>query len=133
MSSIRFGYTIVYVPDVRAALAFYTGAFGFEPGFVTPDGSYGELATGETTLAFASEALGASHFDQGFQRHALAAPPLGTELAFVTDNVEATVASAIDAGAHLLVAAEVKPWGQTVGWVRDPHGVLIEICTAVGG
>ena len=46
---------------------------------------------------------------------------------------EATVASAIDAGAHLLVAAEVKPWGQTVAWVRDPQGVLIEICTAVGG
>ncbi len=133
MGSIRFGYTIVYVPDVRAALAFYTRAFGFEPGFAAPDGSYGELVTGETTLAFAAEALGASHFEHGFQRHSLAGPPLGTELAFVTDDVEATVTSAIEAGAHLLVPAEAKPWEQTVAWVRDPHGVLIEICTAVGG
>ncbi len=133
MSSIRFGYTIVYVADVRPALAFYTGAFGLELGFIAPDGSYGELATGETTLAFASEVLGASHFAQDFQRHSLASPPLGTELAFITDDVDATVASAIEAGARLLVASEVKPWGQTVAWVRDPQGVLIEICTPAGG
>ena len=43
MSSVRFGYTIVYVPEVSAALDFYSKAFGFEQGFVSPDGSYGEL------------------------------------------------------------------------------------------
>ncbi len=59
-------------------------------------------------------------------------PPFGTELAMVTDDVEATVQAALDAGAQLLVPAEVMPWGQTVGWVRDPNGVLIEICTPVG-
>jgi catechol 2,3-dioxygenase-like lactoylglutathione lyase family enzyme len=133
MAAVRFGYTIVYVPDVPAALDFYARAFGFEQGFVSPDGSYGELVTGQTTLSFASEALGDSHFEHGFLRHSLANPPFGTELAFVTEDVEATLQSALDAGAHALVPAEVKPWGQTVAWVRDPHGVLIEICTPVGG
>ena len=50
MSTVRFGYTIVYVPDVQRALDFYTNAFGFEQGFVSPDGGYGELMTGETTF-----------------------------------------------------------------------------------
>jgi catechol 2,3-dioxygenase-like lactoylglutathione lyase family enzyme len=131
MSSIRFGYTIVYVPDVQRALDFYTSAFGFAQGFVSPDGSYGELVTGETTLSFASEALGDSHFSHGFLRHSLANPPFGTELAIVTDDVDATVTAALDAGAHPLVPADVKPWGQTVAWVRDPHGVLLEICTPI--
>lgn len=133
MSDVRFGYTIVYVPEVQAALDFYARAFGFEHGFVSPDGSYGELQTGSTTLSFASEALGDSHFAHGFLRHSMANPPFGTELAFTTPDVDATVSAAVDAGAHLLVPAEVKPWGQTVAWVRDPNGVLIEICTPVSG
>ncbi len=131
MSIARFGYAIIYVPDVRSTLDFYTRAFGFEQGFVAPDGSYGELSTGDTTLSFASEELGASHFETGFVRHSPANPPLGTELALVTDDVDATIQAALDAGAHLLVPAETKPWGQTVGWVRDPNGVLLEICTPV--
>src|SRR5687768_16456208 len=133
MSDVRFGYTIVYVPEVQAALDFYTRAFGFEQGFVSPDGSYGELVTGATTLSFASEALGDFHFAHGFLRHSLANPPYGTELAFTTPDVDATNSAALDAGAHLSVPAETKEWGQTIGWVRDPHGVLIEICTPIEG
>jgi catechol 2,3-dioxygenase-like lactoylglutathione lyase family enzyme len=133
MSDVRFGYTIVYVPEVQTALDFYTRAFGFEQRFVSPDGSYGELDTGTTTLSFASEALGDSHFAHGFLRHSLANPPFGTELAFTTPDVDATVTAALDAGAQLLVAAETKDWGQTVAWVRDPNGVLIEICTPIEG
>lgn len=132
MNRVRFGYTIIYVPDVSTALDFYTRAFGFERGFVSPDSSYGELITGETTLAFASEALGASHFEHGFEHHTLDHLPAGTELAFVTDDVDATIRSAIEAGAHMLVPAETKAWGQTVGWIRDPNGVLLEICTPDG-
>lgn len=133
MSTVRFGYTIIYVPNVQRALDFYSAAFEFERGFVAPSGNYGELVTGDTTLSFASEALGESHFPQGFLRHSLANPPFGTELAFTTDDVPAKVRAALDAGAHELVPAEVMPWGQTVAWVRDPDGVLIEICTPIGG
>lgn len=132
MSDIRFGYTIVYVPDVTAALDFYTRAFGFERGFVSPEGMYGELNTGSTTLSFASESLGEAHFPHGYLRHSMANPPFGTELAFVTPDVASTLQAALDAGAHLLVAAETMEWGQTVAWARDPNGVLIEICTPIG-
>ena len=37
--------------------------------------------------------------------------------------------SAIDNGASLLSEVVSKPWGQQVGYVRDPNGFIIEICT----
>jgi hypothetical protein len=58
---MKFGYTIVYVDDVRATIDFYTQAFGFEPGFLSDDNGtidYGELQTGAVTLAFANHSLG---------------------------------------------------------------------------
>jgi len=53
------------------------------------------------------------------------------ELAFESDNVEADLARAIDAGAILVQDAREEPWGQTTSYVSDPNGYLIEICSAV--
>ena len=50
-------YTILYVGDVAAALDFYERAFGLARGFLHETGDYGELATGDTKLAFSSRAL----------------------------------------------------------------------------
>ena len=47
---MQFGYTIIYVPDVAASLAFFERAFGFSPRFLHGSGTYGELDTGATTL-----------------------------------------------------------------------------------
>ena len=51
---VKLGYTITYVADVEKALAFFENAFGIARRFRTPENSYGELETGETTLALAS-------------------------------------------------------------------------------
>lgn len=50
-------YTILYVENVAAALDFYEKAFGLERLFLHESGDYGELATGETKLAFSSKTL----------------------------------------------------------------------------
>jgi len=55
---MKFGYTIVYVPDVEASLAFFERAFGLQRRFLHESGGYGELETGETALAFAAHELG---------------------------------------------------------------------------
>jgi len=55
---MKFGYTIVYVESVSETLTFYKEAFGFETRFLHESGQYGELETGETTLAFSSHSLG---------------------------------------------------------------------------
>ena len=101
---MKLGYVILYVPDVAGAVAFYETAFGVARRFVHESGTYAELETGATALAFADEAMvAASH---GFRR-------------------------AVDAGATPLVEPTTKPWGQVVSYVRDLNGVIVEICSAV--
>ena len=129
---MKLGYTILYVPDVAASLAFYEVAFGLTRRFLHESGTYGELATGETTLAFADHALGAAHFAGGVVRADTSPQPLGMEIAWVTDDVPAAHARAVAAGAQSLKAPEAMPWGQVVSWVRTPDGGLVELCTPVG-
>jgi lactoylglutathione lyase len=52
---VQFGYTILYVEDVEKSIVFYEKAFGFERKFITTENDYGELNTGQTTIAFASK------------------------------------------------------------------------------
>lgn len=126
---VKFGYTILYVPDVGKSIAFYEAAFGLQRKFVTQENDYGELLTGETTLAFASLALAESNLSDGFQASTAAAQPFGIELGLVTADVPATMAQALAHGATLYKAADEKPWGQTVGYLRDLDGFLLEVCS----
>ncbi len=130
---MKLGYTIVYVPDVAASLAFFGQAFGLQTRFLHPSGTYGELETGETTLSFAAHELGDSHFPAGFVRASDSAQPLGMEIALVTADVPAAHAQALQHGAHELMAPKAQPWGQVVSYVRTPDGCLVELCTPVGG
>ena len=128
----RLGWVIAYVPDVEAAIAFYERAFGLARRFVAEEGSYGELDTGSTTLAFASEELGTSNFDGGVQRPRAEDAPFNVEIALVFDDVEAAFAHATDSGCTALAAPQQKPQGQLVGYVRDPFGTLVEIASPLG-
>lgn len=130
---MKLGYTIVYVPDVAASLAFFESAFGLPRRFLHESGTYGELDTGATTLAFAAHALGDHNFAGGHVRASESARPLGMEIALVTDDVAAAHGRAIAHGATELAAPTSKPWGQVVSYVRAPDGTLVELCTPVGG
>ena len=128
---MKLGYTIAYVPDVGASLAFFETAFGMTRRFFHESGDYGELETGATTLAFASLELGKANFDGGVVAASESQRPLGMEIALLTEDVAAAHAKALEAGAVQLNAPQTKPWGQTVSWVRCPAGILIELCTPV--
>jgi catechol 2,3-dioxygenase-like lactoylglutathione lyase family enzyme len=130
---MKFGYTIVYVPDVERSLRFFEKAFGFARRFLHESGTYGELDTGDTTLAFAAHALGDMNLPSGHVAAHDSPKPLGIELAFVTPEVENAHAVALSAGAVELAAPQAKPWGQIVSYVRCPDGTLVELCTPVGG
>ena len=133
MNNMKLGYTIIYVPSVADSLHFFAHAFGLERKFLHESGDYGELKTGETTLAFASHALGSMNFPQGHVHASESQLPLGMEIVLVTDDVELAHTSAIKQGAKELAAPVAKPWGQIVSYVRAPDGTLIELCTPVGG
>lgn len=125
-----FGYVIVYVPDVVAAIEFYEQAFGLKRRMVHESGQYAELETGTTLLAFASPAMAEENnlTVRVQQPHEDAA---GTEIVFVTADVQTAFDHAVNLGAIPIKTPAVMPWGQTVSYVRDPNGILIELCNPV--
>ena len=127
---MRFGYTIIYVPDVQASMEFFEKAFGLSKRFYHESG-YGEMDTGQTALAFASHALGASNLPGGYIHAHSSAQPLGVEIALVTEDVSAAHAKAVAAGAKSLREPMKKPWGQTVSYLLCPDGALVELCSPV--
>ena len=131
--SVSFGYTIFYVPDVAAALKFYTTAFGLEQRLLTPENDYGELATGDTVLAFVAHELAAANLDAagGFTQLDPTAAPVAASITLVTSDVAAMCDAAIAAGARSYVAPVEKPWGQTVAYLIDPAGILLELATPI--
>lgn len=128
---MRFGYTIVYVSDVPASLAFFGRAFGVETRYLHDSSDYGELATGETVLAFAAHTVAAGLLPAGYVAADASEKPLGMEVALITEDVGAAYERAMAAGAVSLQAPVRQPWGQTVAHLRCPDGLLVELCTPV--
>lgn len=128
------GYTIFTVSDVERTLTFFTEAFGLTRRFITPEGDYGELETGQTTLAFVVNELAHTNLDEagGFTELDSAQPPIAGSITLVTNDVPATAKQAIQLGATEYVPVATKPWGQTVAYLRDHNGLLIEIATPIG-
>ena len=125
---MQLRYTILYVENVEATLAFYEKAFGLERGMLHESGDYGELITGGTKLAFSSIQLMTSLGKKPGVPDAKA--PI-FEIAFETHDVSAALEKALAAGATLIQQARHEPWGQTTAYVSDHNGYLIEICSAV--
>lgn len=128
---MKLGYTIVYVADVAASLDFFERAFGLKQRFLHESGGYGELETGATALAFAQHEVARSNLGCDYVAAGASAKPLGMEIGLVTADVSAAFERAVKAGADGLAAPVIKPWGQTVAYVRCPDGTLVELCTAM--
>ena len=129
---MNYAYTIVYVADVAASLAFYEAAFGLKTHFLHESGAYGELDTGATKLAFVDHETARDSVGCDYVVASDSAAPLGMEIGFTTDDVAAAFERAVKAGAVALATPLTKPWGQTVAYVRCPDGSLVELCTPMG-
>lgn len=130
---IKFGYTIIYVNNVEENLEFFEKTFDIKRRFLHECGDYGELDTGSTVLAFAGIEVGESNVPGGCVYAEEQEKPLGVEIALVCEDVEAIHQVAINNGSKEVSPPIVKPWGQTVSYLTSPHGILLEICTPVGG
>jgi lactoylglutathione lyase len=129
---MEFGYTIIYVPAVAKAADFYARAFGLKRRSIDESGTYAEMETGTTLLAFASNELGKMNLPNGFRENNAADVPAGIEIVFVTADVKGAFDLAVQQGAESLSAPEIKPWGQEVAYVRDLNGVAIELASPMG-
>ena len=131
MNPPSLGYVILYVNDVAASLDFYEKAFGLARRFFHDDNgkAYGELETGAARLAFASIALAEEHLKQKIVAATPDKAPLGMEIALTTPDVQSLFAQAVKTGATVVSEPATKPWGQTVAYLRDNCGFLVELCT----
>lgn len=129
MNEIRLGYVILYVPDVAAAMDFYERAFGLPRRFVHESGTYAELETGATALAFADE--NTTPTAGAFELNRRDRKACGAEVGLVVTDVSVAYQRALAAGATAVLEPVEKPWGQTVAYVRDDCGFLVELCTEV--
>jgi lactoylglutathione lyase len=132
MGQLTLRYTAFYVQDVPATLDFYCRAFGIEMRYLHPSRGYAELETGDTLLSFVSERfLGDADLLGGSQVACArrGEPPIGAQIALVSRDLDRDWRRAVEAGATILKAPEQKPWGQTVGYLLDLNGVIVELCT----
>lgn len=125
---MKLGYTIIYVADVAQTVAFYMAAFGLTCRFMTPETDYAEMDTGAATLSFARDDLASSH-GFSYQPNRADAPAAGIEICLICEDVAAAFARAIAQGGQQAAAPKDKPWGQTVAYLRDINGVLVELAT----
>ena len=123
----KFSYTILYVNNVAQTVAFYEQAFGLKQRFIHESGQYAEMETDTTTLAFAANDLAKLNLPQGFQENSRSNLLGGVEVGLVTEDVLTVFNNAVQVGAEAVVEPKVKPWGQTVGYIRDLDGILVSI------
>ncbi len=124
----RLGTIIFYVENVEKTIAFFEKAFGLTRSFIDPTGSYGQMETGTTALGFASFELASQNLPREYRRITPKELP-GCEISFTARDVHRSLNHAVKAGAELVASPEEKPWGQTVAYVRDFNGILIEIAS----
>ncbi|XP_008784517.1 uncharacterized protein YraH [Phoenix dactylifera] len=123
-----FAYTVVYVQDVAKSVAFYSNAFGYSVRRLDESHKWGELDSGQTTIAFTpvhqreTDGLtGAVQTpDAGWER----AP---VEVCFAYADVDAAYKRAVENGAVPVSPPEDKVWGQRVGYVRDGDGIVVRL------
>ncbi|MGZ4383793.1 MAG: VOC family protein [Gaiellaceae bacterium] len=126
MTSLREGFPIVYVRDMRAALAFYCDLLGFAETYRNPPGSetpaFVSLKLDETTkLALA---------EHGVPEQMLGQRPgegIRFELWLYADDVDAEVERLRAHGVPVLRQPESMPWGERLAYVEDPDGNPIAI------
>lgn len=128
---MKLGYTLLYVNDVQQTMKFYSQAFGLEAGFLHESKQYGEMQTGETKLGFVGHETAESH-GFNYDKMDLKKNPAAFEIGFIIDDVKAAFEKAVKNGATPVSEPKTKPWGQTVSYVRDCNGFLIEICSPIG-
>jgi lactoylglutathione lyase len=119
---------VLYVEDVSRAVAFYESAVGFRHRFTDDRGVYAELDTGGSMLSITARRTTA---EESCHRadSSLPGPPPPNDIAIEVDDVAGAVRRAVASGGLLVRNPETKYWGQTIGFVRDPDGHMIQFCT----
>ncbi len=110
---MKLGYTILYVPDMAQAVAFYRDKLGLTPTYESDDWTAFD-AGGHTLALHASEAQGQT------QR---------AGLFFVVDDVDAAYERLKQKGVEFLTEPQDQPFGFRTVECKDPFGNVVELGT----
>lgn len=120
--SVHYLHTKLRVADLDRAIAFYETSFGYALRKRKAGPHNSEIAF----LALPGEAseLQLAHYpEQG----TFEVPPFLMHLAFRVTDLDALLASALAAGAHLVSGPYVLESGSRVAFVQDPDGHELEL------
>lgn len=122
----NFSHTMIHVADVAQTIVWYNKVFDLKTKFVTEDGQYAELLTGNTTLVFSANALEHSKYGD-FAENSLDVLPPGFHIAISVPDLHTTYQRALESGAVSINPPEAQPWGTYVARIRDMNGILVAI------
>ncbi|KAL3640461.1 hypothetical protein CASFOL_015429 [Castilleja foliolosa] len=123
----QFAYTVVYVKDVAKSIAFYTKAFGYHVRRLDESHRWGELESGQTTIAFTPAKQHETDLTGKVQIPHSDRERNPVEVCFDYSDVDAAYKRAVENGAVAVSEPEDKDWGQKVGYVRDLDGIVIRM------
>lgn len=117
---IHEAFPYLRVRDARAAVAFYTAAFGATERFRLVDPQDGRLGHVEIELAPGILVMLSDEYPEA----GCLAPtgPTGMTMHLHVDDADAMLARAVAAGATLLRPASDQFYGERGGSIRDPFG-----------
>lgn len=129
MSDPRLALVILAVEDLPRSLAFYRDVTTWPVPIETP--VYAELSSPN---GFRLGLYDRQGFGRNIKRvpEPIAGPVATTELYLFVDDIDALMARARDAGAHVLDEPSDRPWGDRVGYVADPDGYVVAFARRSG-
>ncbi|MGY2702153.1 VOC family protein [Nocardioides sp. HB32] len=114
---------VLVYPDVRAAVDFLTGAFGFGERVRIGDAHRAQLSVGSDGAVVVA--------DDGGERVAPSGDGYTHEIKVRVDDVDAAFARAVAAGARVLQEPTTYEYGERSGVVADPAGHRWELTQSV--
>ncbi|KAL8261794.1 hypothetical protein R6Q59_025843 [Mikania micrantha] len=123
-----YAYTVVYVKDVAKSVDFYKKAFGASIRMLDGSHRWGELESGQTTIAFTPVHQHETDDITGeVQEQKSKSRRNQLEICFAYADVDAAYKRAVENGADAVCKPEEKEWGQKVGYVRDNDGIVVRM------
>ncbi|XP_076921656.1 uncharacterized protein LOC143583152 [Bidens hawaiensis] len=123
-----YAYTVVYVKDVAKSVEFYGKAFGASVRRLDDSHRWGELESGQTTIAFTPVHQRETDDLTGkVEEHKSKIQRNQLEICFAYADVDTAYKRAVENGAEAVSKPEEKEWGQKVGYVRDIDGIVVRM------
>ena len=116
--------------DLPKTVAFYKTAFNLKRRFIHESQLYAEMETGSTALAFAgNEASEMARL--GLLPNDPRTVTAGWEICMITSDVAKAYEQAIFKGCSPVAPPTDKLWGQTVSYLHDLNGCLVELASPI--